>query len=58
MALDKRTLGTAIVILLVVIGALSVIGFVVRALRWLLIVAVVVAVLGLISGIAARRGGD
>jgi hypothetical protein len=58
MALDKRTLGTAIVILLVVIGALSVIGFVVRALRWLLIVAVVVAVLGLISGIAARRSDD
>jgi hypothetical protein len=52
----NRNVGMVILVLLAVIGALTVIGAVVRALRWLLILAVVVAVLSALWG--AMRGSS
>jgi hypothetical protein len=53
--MDRRFL-VAIVVMLALVGAFTVIGFVVDALRWLLVVAVVIAVA--VALLSALRGGS
>jgi hypothetical protein len=53
--MNPRTIGTIVVALLLAIGALTVVGFVVDALRWLLGVAVVVAVVALVVAFLGRN---
>jgi hypothetical protein len=56
--MGRATLTGAVAVLLVLAVVLGAIAILVKALKWLLIIAVLMLVIGLVSGVmAARRGG-
>jgi hypothetical protein len=57
-AMGRATLTGVVAVLLVLAVVLGAIAILVKALKWLLIIAVLMLVVGLVSGVmAARRGG-